>query len=217
LIGIATASFLSLLLWFIVTIYLGSTFKWIGIGMGAFIGWAGFWLAKEKSVRLGVAASVATALVLLLGLVWAASHEAALATRISLDYMWDEQKAYADEAVKARTDDQLRAFLAKEGADVAFSESVGDLESLIAAAVKDSGNAEITSKDLADFRRAKLPKLRDIAEGKFSRGSFEREHRPAIEKLFGSAFLFAEIVRVRVLFLLCFAIGAAWKLSGAAD
>ena len=215
LIGIGAASFVGLLLWFAITLFLGASFKWFAIGIGALIGWTGHWLAKEKSQNLGIAASVATALDMIVGVLWSARHEAYQAVNESIDEMWKEELAYAKGAVAAsQTDDQLRAFLDKNG----FGPS-GELddeeedENATLAQVIAKATTSVDDKTLADFKKNKLPNLRKIAEGKVSKSQFERENRPTLEAAFTVGFIFVRAFKVRMLILIGLAVGAAWKFT----
>jgi hypothetical protein len=214
LVGIAAASFVGLLLWFGITVLLGLQIKWIAIGIGAMIGWAGQALAKEKSLRLGVAAATATALVLLFGLLWSARHEAFQAVNESLDEMWKEQVAYAKGAVQAsRSDKELLAFLQENGTgDLEFSEDEEEVEDFIIRASANNSAAD-DSKELADFRKNELPKLRNIASGKVSKSQFEREHRPIMEAVYTIGFIIGSTFKIKILVFIGIAIGAAWKLT----
>ncbi len=214
LFGIAAASFVGLLIWFGITVLLGLKIKWIAIGIGAMIGWAGQALAKEKSVRLGIAAATATALVVLLGLLWSARHEAFQAVNESLDEMWKEQVAYAKGAVQAsRSDKDLLAFLQENGTgDLEFSEDEEDVEDFILRASADSSAAD-DAKELANFRKNELPKLRNIANGKVSKSQFEREHRPMMEAVYTIGYIIGNIFKFKILVFIGIAIGAAWKFT----
>ena len=214
LVGIAAASFVGLLLWFGITVLLGLKIKWIAIGIGAMIGWAGQAFAKEKSLRLGIAAASATALVVLFGLLWSARHEAFQAVNESLDEMWKEQVAYAKGAVQAsRSDKELLAFLQENGTgDLEFSEDEEEAEDFIIRASANNSAAD-DAKELADFRKNELPKLRNIANGKVSRSQFEREHRPIMEAVYTIGFIIGSTFKIKILVFIGIAIGAAWKLT----
>jgi hypothetical protein len=198
LIGIAVSSLVCLVLWFAFTLMVGAKSVWVAIGLGALIGWSGQWLGKEKSQRLALAAAGATALVLILGLLWSARHEAYAAVNRDLTELWQERLAFAKEAVKPRSDAELKKFLED-------NDYTPDSES-------EDVSAEIDDKALQEFKAAELPELRKIADGKVSRYQFEKEFRPEVEKIYTSGFIAARAFRVRVLVLLAFAVGAAWKL-----
>lgn len=216
-VGIAAASFIGLLIWFAITYFIGVRFKGIAVLIGGFIGWAGAWLAKEKSVRLGITSAIATALVVIVGLLWSARHEAFIAVNETLDEMWKEQVAYAKAAVQAsRSDAELRKFLEENGtADEEFGEDVEEQDfdtpmvRVTAAASTPAGDAKM----LSDFKRNELPKLRKLADGKVSKSQFEREHRPALETIFTFGYIITSTFRIKVLIFVGLAIGAAWKLT----
>jgi hypothetical protein len=205
-----------LLIWFTITLFLGANFKWFAIGIGALIGWTGHWLAKTKSQSLGIAAGVATALVMIFGVLWSARHEAYQAVNEAIDTMWKEQVAYAKKAVTAsRTDAELKTFLQKNGVnadDGNLAEDEGDSPIIQVSA---AGNDSIDDKTLANFKKNELPKLRKLAEGKTSKSQFEREHRPTLESVYTIGFIFFEAFRVRMLILIGLAVGAAWKFTAA--
>jgi hypothetical protein len=215
LIGIAAASFVGLLLWFAITLFLGANFKWFAIGIGALIGWAGHWLAKEKSQNLGIAASIATGLVMITGVLWSARHEAYQAVNETIDEMWKEKVSYAKEAVAAsRTDEELKTFLDKNGLGPSTSDvgDDGDDDAPILQVLA-SASSSIDAKTLADFKKNELPNLRKVAEGKVSKSQFERENRPTLEAAFTVGFVFVRAFKVRMLILIGLAVGAAWKFT----
>jgi hypothetical protein len=213
LIGIAAASFIGLLLWFAITHLTGLRIKWIAVLIGGFIGWTGAWLAKEKSVRLGLASAIATALVVILGLLWSARHEAFIAVNESLDGMWQEQVAYAKAAVQAsRSDAELRKFIEENGSGVEeFDEEDEEFDNVLR--VSASGNSAADAKVLSDFRKNELPELRKYADGKVSKNQFEREFRPTLEAVYTIGFIIGSTFRIKVLIFVGLAIGAAWKLT----
>ena len=199
LVGIGVASIVALIFWFAFTYFVGARFKFVVIGLGAFIGWCGHWLAQQKSQQLGLAAALATALVFVLGMAWSARQEAYQAVNLTLELFWEARVELAQGAVKARTDQELRAFLSETGY-FSDGESATPLE-------------EIDNEMLAEFRREELPELRKIAEGKISRSTFERQHRSELESAFNAGFIGSQLLRFRNLTLLFLAVGAAWKLS----
>jgi hypothetical protein len=215
-IGIAAASFIGLLIWFAVTYFIGVRFKWIAIFIGAFIGWAGAWLSKEKSVRLGVTAAIATVLVVLVGLLWSARHEAYIAVNETLDEMWTEKLAYAKAAVQAsRSDAELLKFITENGTgEEEFTDDEDEDEpspQVVRASVSPGSNSD--AKMLSDFKRNELPKLRKLADGKVSKSQFDRENRPALETVYTFAFIIFSTFRIKVLIFMGLAVGAAWKLT----
>lgn len=211
LVGIGTASVLGLIFWFVFTLYLGARFKWIGIALGAMIGWSGQWLAKERSQRLGIAAATATGLVMILGLLWSARQEAIEAVNFDLRMLWEERVEYAKAATKAaQSDTDLRKFLAEYGDPPEAANDEEDVADIVTALTRTPEN--ITAKELADFRSKELPDLRKVAEGSVSRSSFERQARPVFEQAYTTGFIIGRTLKVRVLGILVVAVVAAWKI-----
>lgn len=211
LVGIGVSSFVGLIIWFAFTLFIGLGSRWIGIGLGAMIGWTAAKFAKEQSQRLGIAASVATALVMILGVLWSARHEAFYLANEALAQMWTDRVEYAKGAVQAsQSDDQLRKFLAENGSSRAGDDS--DDEGLIRK-VRAETTGAVDDKGLANFRQKELPELRKIAEGKVSRLQFERQQRPVIEETLTFAFIVVRAFRLKMLVMIAVSVGAAWKLT----
>ena len=213
--GIAAAAFIALLVWFGITLTTGFIFKPLVIGIGAFIGWAGVWLGKEKSLRLGVLAGSATALAVIIGLMWTARHEAYHAVNETIDEMWKHQVDYAKAAVTAsRNDTNLLSFIKENGTSVDEEEieDAEDAADFFQRAVA-AGDAQQDAKMLSDFKKNELPKLRKFADGKVSKSQFDREKRADLEGVFTLGFIIAETFSIRVMLWIGLAIGAAWKLT----
>lgn len=213
--GIAAASFIALLVWFGITLSTGFIFKPLAIGVGAFIGWAGMWMAKERSVRLGVIAAAATALAVIFGLMWSARHEAYQAVNETIDEMFKEQMEYAKAAVAAsRNDTNLLNFIEENGTGVIMSDEDED-ESFnrFLTASAEGNDVAANRKLLTDFKKNELPKLRKFADGKVSKSQFDRENRGDLEAIYTIGFIIAETFRIKVMLWIGLAIGAAWKLT----
>jgi hypothetical protein len=129
--------------------------------------------------------------------------------------MWKEQVTYAKAAVQAsRSDKELLAFLQENGTgDMEFEgdEEGEEEEFIIQASAKNT--AADDAKELADFRRDELPKLRNIAGGKVSKSQFEREHRPIMEAVYTIGYIIGSTFKIKVLVFVGIAIGAAWKFT----
>jgi hypothetical protein len=186
----------------------GARFKWIAVALGALIGWSGHWLAREKSQRLGIAAACATALVMILGLLWSARYEAFEAVDEDLKMLWEERLAYAKEAAKPRTDEELKKFLTDNGYAPSAEENESEEDDLV---LKVRAAETVDAKAVQEFRTRELPELRKLAEGKTSRSQFEREFRPAFEQIYTAGFV-GRAFRFKLIGLMLVAIGAAWKL-----
>jgi hypothetical protein len=207
LVGIGVASFVSLIFWFVFTLMVGARFKWISVGLGALIGWSGHWLGREKSRRLGIAAACATALIMILGLLWSARYETFEAVNENLNRLWEERLSYAKEAAKPRTDAELQRFLAENGYVPSAEDAASD-DDIFVLKVRAEG---VDAKSVREFRTKELPELRRLAEGKISRSQFDREFRPAFEQIYTAGFI-GRAFPFKLLGLMFVAITAAWKL-----
>lgn len=177
------------------------------------IGWAGQAMAKEHSRRLGVASALATTVVLILGSIWSARHEATKFADLYMAGYYEEKMEYARGAVKAKTDEELRNFISENGLPQDFEI---DFASDSEPPARDFSNpASIDTKVLVDFRKKDLPELRNFAEGKVSRSSFEREKRPAIESALSGAFIMGSAFRFSMLIFIGLGVVSSWKIATA--
>jgi hypothetical protein len=209
--GIGAASFVGLLVWFGVTTFIfGIILKFLGIGIGFMIGWAGAFSGGHKSQKLGIAAAVATALTLLLGTLWAARAESLQIADDTLKEMYNARLAYAQKAVKAKTDAEILDVMGEAPED----ESGGDVDANIARAAALAKQSD--AQKVAEWKRKELPDLRKFAEGKVPRLQFERDKRPTLEAVYGIASLIVRVARPSTLIALVVAIGAAFKISSGA-
>ena len=166
--GAGVAGLIALIAWFFIYTYLSRKLGFIAIVLGAFVGWAAARLGKEKSMRLGVTAALVTIGVMLVGSFWAIHVEQDRVNDEILREMYDEEVAFAKEAVKARTDAEIRAFLAGYYSD-AYERVTPE---------------EIEPEEIAEFRQ-QLPEYRKFAEGRITRVQFERQNRPNLEEFDG--------------------------------
>lgn len=198
MIGAGIAGVVTLIAWFFIYTYLSRKLGFIAAALGAFVGWAAAWLGNEKSTRLGVTAALVTCGAMLLGSFWAVRVEVNQETETMLREMYDEEMAYAKEAVKARTEPEIRAFLAGQDSDEYVTVSPEDIE----------------PEEIADFRQ-QLPEYRRLAEGKVSRLQFAQENREFTEIYGGFATVFG-LLSIALLIWLGLGAWSAYKVASSA-
>lgn len=204
LIGVALASFVSLLVWFAITTVFFSRLKWLAVGIGLFIGWTGRKMGRTSSPKLAFAASIATVMIMLLGSLWAGHREADLLTDKTLKEMYDSEVSYAKEAVKAKTDEEIAAVINKGPGN-----SSDDEDGIRQISAK---STEVDSKVISDWKRKELPELRKLASGQISRYAYEREHRPLVETVFGVATLFSHTFKISMVIWMAIGATTSYKM-----
>jgi len=210
LVGIGVASFVGLLIWFGVTSFLLGFMKYLGIGLGAMIGWTGAWLGQHKSQKLGIAAGAATALTLIIGTLWVSRHEGLVLADEELKETYDAEVAYAKQAVKAKTDEEILKVMDEEPQMELDEDSDSGDEGLTKVTAKAQ---QTDAQRVAEWKKKKLPELRKFAEGKVSRLQFEKDRRPVLETRYGAASLFYRAFRKSMIVCFVVAVGAAFKIS----
>ena len=125
-----------------------------------------------------------------------------------LKEMYDEHVAYAREAMKAKTDEEIKALILD-----APVESLEALEEEGEADVEFVAMDEVTAKDISDWKRTKLPELRKYAEGKVTRTQYERDKRPFVETIFSAGFITHRAFRISMLVWIGLGSAAAWQLA----
>lgn len=204
LIGVALASFVSLLVWFAITTVFFSRLKWLAVGIGLFIGWTGRKMGRTSSPKLAFAASIATVMIMLFGSLWAGHREADLLTDKTLKEMYDSEVAYAKEAVKAKTDEEIAAVINNGPGN-----SSDDEDGIRQISAK---STEVDSEVVSDWKRKELPELRKLASGQISRYAYEREHRPLVETVFGVATLFSHTFRISMIIWMAIGATTSYKM-----
>jgi hypothetical protein len=177
MIGVALASFASLLAWFVITSVVFGRLKWLAIFVGLAIGWAGRFMGKQRSPRIAIAAAGATVAVVLLGSLWAGHQLGIRIANRALISMYDGEVAYAREAVKAKTDDEIAEVMAHPPNEALEAGEDSDVQKVMAQ------STDIDAAKISAWKRTQLPELRKFANGQISRAQYEREHRPVIEGL----------------------------------
>lgn len=204
LIGVALASFVSLLVWFAITTVFFSRLKWLAVGIGLFIGWTGRKMGRTSSPKLAFAASIATVMIMLLGSLWAGHREADLLTDTTLKEMYDSEVSYAKEAVKAKTDEEIAAVI-----NNGPGHSSDDEDGIRQISAK---STEVDSKVISDWKRKELPELRKLASGQISRYAYDREHRPLVETVFGIATLFSHTFKISMVIWMAIGATTSYKM-----
>lgn len=166
LLGGLAGAFVGSLIYFLIFKYTGLRIKLLAVGVGFLAGMGAEWLGrKEGSKELGMIAAVFT-----------------LAGIVGAQYLvarswWDEgsasrgkESAYETQVAGAKkiiaaiptgSDDEIRNYLAKEGADEG----------------EKPDPKSVTPDEIKQFRDNQLPEFRDLASGKITKQEYEKKNQ----------------------------------------
>jgi hypothetical protein len=179
-----------LIAWFLLIKVTGYEIGFAAWGVGLLTGFGARVLAKAGSTALGLTAGACAFLAILGGQFLYAKSEVDKFIDQAATEAYTERMAFAQEAAKVQTDDEIKAVLGKH-----------------------EGNNEPSEADIAEFRNEELPKLKDLASGKTSKAQFENEIR-GIKSNFAYQFvLLKETVGLFTLLWLFLGVSSAYKLG----
>ncbi|HMP83784.1 MAG TPA: hypothetical protein PKA41_13885 [Verrucomicrobiota bacterium] len=196
-IGAVVGGFLGMMGWFWLIKVTGYEIGFAAWGVGLLVGVGARVLAKQGSTMLGIVAG-ACALVAIVGGQYLAAKSAVDEELAKwADEAYDERMKYAQTAAKAETNEDIRAFLAKDY-EVAAS--------------------EISDEQVRDFRENELPELKDLASGKTTKEEFNKDFNEIKDSFVYKILLLKESVGLFTLLWLFLGVGSAYKIgSGGED
>ncbi|MDB6031614.1 MAG: hypothetical protein JWM16_1952, partial [Verrucomicrobiales bacterium] len=137
-------------------------------------------------------ASICAAAAILGGEFLVVNHFANRLLNTTAERVYLSKVAYAGKAVAAKTDPQLKEFLAQKG---------------------DKGADQVTSEELATFREKELPKLEALAAGTPSEKEFVKQFLGE-KGSFGFKFkLFEKFISLFTILWVCFGVASAYKIG----
>jgi len=188
--GAVACGTVAMIAWFLLIKVTGYEIGFAAWGVGLLTGFGARVLAKAGSTALGLTAGACAFLAILGGQFLCAKSVADKFIDQAASEAYTERMAYAQEAAKAQTDDEIKAVLAKH-----------------------EGNNEPGAADIAEFKSEELRKLKDLASGKTSKAQFENEIR-GIKSNFAYQFiLLKETVGLFTLLWLFLGVSSAYKLG----
>lgn len=166
LLGGLAGAFVGSLIYFLIFKYTGLRIKLLAIGVGYLAGMGAELLGrKEGSKELGMIAAVFT----LVGIVgaqylvarsWWNEGSASRAKESAYETLVAEAKKVVA-AVPTGSDDEIRKYLAKEGADEG----------------EKPDPKSVTDDEIKQFRNEQLPEFRDLASGKITKQEYEKKNQ----------------------------------------
>jgi hypothetical protein len=153
-------------LWYFVLMHM----RRVGAGawiVGALIGYGALFMAKKGTKTLGFVAGAVALVVILLGQALAGNHERKEREDLlasTLKEMYDSDVALSKKAAAAKSDEELKGVIAEENS----SEDVK------------VAPADVTSSELAEFKKERLPLLRKMANGTLSKADYRKQHEDLV-------------------------------------
>lgn len=195
-IGAVVGAFVGMMIWFLLIKATNTEIGIVAWGVGGLTGFVCRVLGAGYSRTLGFVAA-GCALVAILGGEYLATQDAFdefLAE--ALEGSYERHVAFAQEAVKLETDDQIRQFLADQGDEAGLPIAAGT----------------IMAEDIRSFRDEALPGLRELANGSPPKAEYEENLRETI-----SAAARGEVFKVSfslwTVLWLFLGVGSAWRLG----
>lgn len=182
-------------IWYFLIVVTNTEWGYVAWGVGGLAGWCAKTIGKGESAAMGLAAAIAALVAIVGGEYLATRHLMNVEIDKALKEAYQEHVTYAKEAVQAKTDDQIKAFLAKQ-------DGLGD-----------GAQASIGPEDIKDFKK-ELPELQKAANGQLSRTEYEKESRKIYEAIFSFTFVLKQSVSLFTLLWIFLGVGTAYKLAG---
>jgi hypothetical protein len=193
--GAVSAACLGMLVWYLLIKWTNTEFGIVAWGVGGLTGVGCRVLGGGYSQKLGVIAGLC-AFLAIVGGEFLATHTAY--SRFVNEFLgtaYQEQMAFAQRAVQAETETEVKAFLAAE---------------------KDDGTGrteDVTPDEIREFRNSNLPKLKAFVEGQPSRQEFEATVRASFNSMGVKASLLKHSVSLWTLLWLFLGVGTAYRLG----
>lgn len=199
-IGAVVGGLIGMLAWYALIKFTGYTHSLVAWGVGGVTGAGARMLAKDGSMGLGLVCALCALGAIVFGeyygvralIMKQADQFASIA-----DMAYEMQKEYAQEAVAAKTPEDIRKVIAER---------------------EEKTVAEVTDEEMAEFKK-ELPEMQEIASGKVSKEDFRQKLSSAAADEFSfKEYFFKEDVKSGIFMVLfvCLGVATAWKI-GAGD
>ncbi len=185
--------------WYFLTLATDRQFGFVAWIIGAFVGMGVRILAREGTPMLGYAAAVCAAVAILGGNFLVVNH---IVDKVQAGFQegfargWEtEQRKFAQEAVSAKTDDQVKAWLVKNG----------DLEH------------SPTQQDIKEFREKTVPEMQALLDKKNDPKSSDDLPHPNRISFSQKFAIFRNNLGVLNYLFLFFGVASAWRIGSGHD
>ena len=176
--------------WYYLIELTGYTIGYAAWGVGVLVGGGARTLGGDGSTRLGIIAGACALLAIIGGQYLYVKTEVDKVFIGAAASAYESRMAYAQEAAKAQTDDEIKALL-----------------------VKHEDIKEPTAKEIKEFREEELPKLKEFSQGKPSKAEFEKGIKGFNDTLSFKLMILKDSVDLMTLLFLFLGVGSAYKLG----
>jgi hypothetical protein len=167
IVGAIAGALIGMIGWYLLIRVVHHTIGYAAVGVGALAGFGARLLAKQGSHSLGIVAAICGVVAILLGQFLAIRSLTSAQIAEMLEGAYDEHMVYAKEAVKAKTDEDIKAVVAK-------SEN------------SDSSDPEkVDARAIQTFRQKELPTLQKFVNGIPAKAEYQRQQLSKIEEFVG--------------------------------
>lgn len=165
LLGALIGGTVGAVVWILIAVGLNSEIGWIAWGMGGLIGWLSVLLAKGAGPKIGLAAAAVACVAILASQYLSTGIVTSRVLDTLAEMTYEMELEYAKKVTAAKTDDELKAIIAENESDDTTTRAAAD----------------VSAKELSDFKTKELPDLRKLAEGKTSRATHAQKFRAELE------------------------------------
>jgi hypothetical protein len=196
-IGAAVGGLIGMAIWYGIIVITNYEVGLIAWGVGGLTGIVAVVFAGGTDKSIGVATAICAMVAIIGGEFLATKHMAdkMIASLVGQDY--EEQMANAKEAVQAKTDDQIKTFLAKTDSDE---------DSKVEA-------SSINADRIVDFKKKELPEYRKMAEGKLSRKEYEQSKLDEVKALIPFSVVLKQSIGLFTILWIFLGVGTAYRIG----
>ena len=169
---------------------------WVAWGVGLLTGYSARLIGRGYSHEMGLAAALAALVAILAGQYLAVRHSINSFIEEAVTEGYDYDMVFAKEAVKQKTDPQIRVFLASQATEEGETMTPG----------------EITAEDIQAFRE-EMPTYQKMAANQYSRAEYERENRAFFAEIFTTGFILKNTFSLWTILWIFLGVGSAWRLA----
>jgi hypothetical protein len=196
-IGAVVGGLIGMAIWYGIIVITNYELGLIAWGVGGLTGFLAVVFAGGTEKSIGVAAALCAIVAILGGEILATKHvsEKMIASLVGKDY--DGRVAHAKEAVQAKSDDEIKTFLAKTESEEGLKVEASSID----------------AARISEFKKKELPEYKKLAEGKMSRKEYEQDKLDEVKALIPFGLVLKESIGVFTILWIFFGVGTAYRLG----
>jgi hypothetical protein len=199
--GAAAGGLVGMIAWYLLIKFTGFAIGYAAWGVGVLAGLGARALAGNGSKSLGMVAGVCAFVAVIGGQYLAVKSQIDGYMATYIEGAYDKQINFAQAALKAGSDEELRTLLVQQAADDG----------------QGADPSTITSEKIAEFRQQTIPKLESLVKGKPSREEFATNFRAALNSLALQGRVLKESIGLFTLLWLFLGVSSAYRIAAGSE